>query len=79
MAAHKPMLTDLSRRLLAQVSLGISHEPFTPRLREIALPQHRALAEAIIASEEDEAAAIAGEHFRITERALRGAVEKATD
>jgi GntR family transcriptional regulator, transcriptional repressor for pyruvate dehydrogenase complex len=78
-ATHNPMLTDLSRQLLAQVSLGVSHEPFTPRLREIALPQHHALVEAIVASNADAAAAIAGEHFRITEHALRGAVEKAAD
>jgi GntR family transcriptional repressor for pyruvate dehydrogenase complex len=78
-ATHNPMLADLSRQLLAQVSLGVSHEPFTPRLREIALPQHRALVEAIVASDADAAAAIAGEHFRITEHALRGAVEKASD
>jgi GntR family transcriptional regulator, transcriptional repressor for pyruvate dehydrogenase complex len=77
-ATHNPMLTDLSRQLLAQVSLGVSHEPFTPRLREIALPQHHSLVEAILASDADAAAAIAREHFRITEHALRGAVEKAT-
>ncbi len=78
-ATHNPMLTDLSRQLLAQVSLGVSHEPVTPRLREIALPQHRALVEAIVAGRADAAAAVAHDHFRITEHALRGAVEKATD
>jgi DNA-binding FadR family transcriptional regulator len=78
-ATHNPMLSDLSRQLLAQVSLGVSHEPFTPRLREIALPQHRALVEAIVAGRADAAAAVAHDHFRITEHALRGAVDKATD
>lgn len=77
-AAHNPLLVDLSRQLLAQVSLGISHEPFTPALREMALPQHRALVDAITASDPDTAAHIAGEHFRITEHALRHAVDKAT-
>ncbi|MBB2934288.1 DNA-binding FadR family transcriptional regulator [Amycolatopsis bartoniae] len=76
-AAHNPSLADLSRQLLAQVSLGITHEPFTPALRDMALPQHRALVEAITKSDPDKAAAIAGEHFRITEHALRHAVDRA--
>ncbi|SFI94411.1 DNA-binding transcriptional regulator, FadR family [Amycolatopsis sacchari] len=76
-AAHNPPLADLSRQLLAQVSLGISHEPFTPELREMALPQHRALVEAITNSDPDAAAAVAREHFRITEHALRHAVDRA--
>jgi GntR family transcriptional regulator, transcriptional repressor for pyruvate dehydrogenase complex len=77
-ATHNPMLTDLSRQLLAQVSLGISHEPFTPGMRETALPQHRTLVEAILAGDADTAAEIAREHFRITEHALRSAVDKAS-
>jgi DNA-binding FadR family transcriptional regulator len=64
---------------LAQVSLGISHEPFTPELRERALPHHRALAEAVIAGEPDVAAHIARDHFRITEDALRTAVQRAEE
>ncbi len=78
-ATHNPLLAGLSRQLLAQVSLGISHEPFTPALREMALPQHRALVNAIIGNDAGEAAKIAGEHFRITEHALRSAVDKASD
>jgi DNA-binding FadR family transcriptional regulator len=62
-AAHNPLLTDLSRQLLTQVSLGISHEPFTARLRQLALPQHRALVEAVIGSDPDTADAIARTHF----------------
>lgn len=76
-ATHNPLLADLGRQLLAQVSLGVSHEPFTPRSRELAIPQHRALVEAITTSDPDTAATIAGEHFRITEHALRHAVDKA--
>lgn len=77
-AAHNPLLADLSRQLLAQVSLGISHEPFTPALREMALPQHRALVDAVTAGNGETAAHLAGEHFRITEVALRRAVDKAS-
>lgn len=76
-AAHNSLLADFSRHLLAQVSLGISHEPYTPELKEMAVPQHRALVEAVVAGDPDRAAAIAGEHFRITEHALRDAVDKA--
>ena len=76
-AAHNPSLAALSRQLLAQVSLGISHEPFTPQLRDRALPHHRALADAVTGGDPETAAHIARDHFRITEDALRGAVERA--
>jgi GntR family transcriptional regulator, transcriptional repressor for pyruvate dehydrogenase complex len=78
-AAHNSSLAELSRQLLAQVSLGISHEPFTPALRDRAVPHHRALADAVIGGDPDTAAAIAREHFRITEDALREAVERAEE
>jgi len=78
-AAHNPSLAALSRQLLAQVSLGISHEPFTPELRDRALPHHLGLADAIAAGNPDVAAEIARDHFRITEDALRGVVERAEE
>ena len=76
-AAHNASLAELSRQLLAQVSLGISHEPFTPELKNRALPHHRALADAVTGSDPDTAAEIARDHFRITEDALREVVERA--
>ena len=78
-AAHNSSLAELSRQLLAQVSLGISHEPFTPELKNRALPHHRALARAIAEGEPDTAAEIARDHFRITEDALREAVDRAEE
>jgi GntR family transcriptional regulator, transcriptional repressor for pyruvate dehydrogenase complex len=78
-AAHNPSLAALSRQLLAQVSLGMSHEPFTPELRDRALPDHRALARAIASGAADEAAELARGHFRITEDALRVAVDRAEE
>jgi len=78
-AAHNPSLAALSRELLAQVSLGISHEPFTPQLRDRALPHHRALADAITSGNPHTAAEIARDHFRITEDALREAVQRAEE
>lgn len=76
-AAHNASLAALSRQLLAQVSLGISHEPFTPQLRDRALPHHRALAEAVTGGNPEAAAHVARDHFRITEDALRTAVQRA--
>jgi DNA-binding FadR family transcriptional regulator len=76
-AAHNPPLAALSRQLLAQVSLGMSHEPFTPELRDRALPDHRALADAVTSGAADKAAEVARDHFRITEDALREAVDRA--
>ncbi|HWG22961.1 FadR/GntR family transcriptional regulator [Actinospica sp.] len=78
-AAHNPSLAALSRQLLAQVSLGISHEPFTPELRDRALPHHRALAAAVTGGDPDTAAHIARDHFRITEDAIRTAVDRAEE
>jgi GntR family transcriptional repressor for pyruvate dehydrogenase complex len=75
-ATHNASLAALSRQLLAQVSLGISHEPFNPELRERALAHHRALAAAVIGGEPDAAAHIARDHFRITEDAIRSAVNR---
>ena len=78
-AAHNPSLSALSRQLLAQVSLGMSHEPFTPELRDRAIPDHRALARAVTSGAADEAAEVARGHFRITEDALREAVDRAAE
>lgn len=78
-AAHNRTLAALSRQLLAQVSLGISHEPFTPELRDRALPHHRALADAVTGGDPDTAAHIARDHFRITEDAIRAAVDRAEE
>ena len=78
-AAHNASLAELSRQLLAEVSLGISHEPFSPELKARALPHHRALARAVTAGDPDTAAELARDHFRITEDALREAVERAEE
>ncbi|HVW43430.1 MAG TPA: FCD domain-containing protein [Amycolatopsis sp.] len=70
-AAHNPLLGDLSRQLLTRVSLCLSREPFPPALWEMALPQHRALVEAVTSGEPDKAASVARDHFRLLEQALR--------
>lgn len=70
-ATHNARLVRLHQLLLSEVSLGVSEEPYTWEIYEEAKPHHRALAEAVIGGDQDRAARIAGEHFAITERALR--------
>jgi|SRR3954452_12905061 GntR family transcriptional repressor for pyruvate dehydrogenase complex len=70
-ATHNARLVRLHQLLLSEVSLGVSEEPYTWEIYEEARPHHRALAEAVIGGDEQRAADIAGEHFAITENALR--------
>ena len=61
----------MSREIRAQVSLGFRAEPYSPAIRARAIEQHVELARAIAGQRADEAAAIAREHFLLTESALR--------
>jgi GntR family transcriptional repressor for pyruvate dehydrogenase complex len=70
-ATRNARLVRLHQLLLSEVSLGVSAEPYTWEIYEEARPHHRALAEAIIEGDRERAAHIAGEHFVITENALR--------
>jgi GntR family transcriptional regulator, transcriptional repressor for pyruvate dehydrogenase complex len=70
-ATHNDYLAALSRQIRAQVTLGFGAEPYTAAIREQAILHHGALVEAIAATEGERAAAIAREHFRLTEDALR--------
>jgi GntR family transcriptional regulator, transcriptional repressor for pyruvate dehydrogenase complex len=64
-------LAALSRQIRVQVSLGFSSEPYTPAIRKRAIADHRRLVEAIAAARPEEAEKVAGEHFLLTEDALR--------
>lgn len=75
-ATHNTHLIQLSRRLLSEVSLGFSAEPYTQELYERAHPQHHALITAVLDGEPGEAARIAADHFTITEDALRDLVAR---
>jgi len=70
-ATHNSQLAELSLRLQQEVALGFHGEPYTSRVRERAVAQHAGLADAVIARRPDEAAALAQEHFRLTEELLR--------
>lgn len=74
-AAHNSQLQELSRQLLARVNLGMPREPFARADYDRALPQHRELVAAILASDAERAAAVAREHFAITEDRVRAALD----
>jgi GntR family transcriptional regulator, transcriptional repressor for pyruvate dehydrogenase complex len=75
-ATQNPYLANLSRRIREQVSLGFSSEPYSAEIRRTAIGQHHALVEAIAARDAERSATVAAEHFQLTERALRGLVER---
>ncbi|CAN5131752.1 FCD domain-containing protein [soil metagenome] len=70
-ATQNSQLADLSLRIRRDVSLGFEAEPFNPEVRARAIPQHSALAKAIIDSDAELAAHLAGEHFLLTAETLR--------
>jgi GntR family transcriptional regulator, transcriptional repressor for pyruvate dehydrogenase complex len=70
-ATHNPRLVELSVQIRREVSLGFDAEPYTPEVRQRALRQHPALADAVIAGDLGAAALLAAEHFSLTEGMLR--------
>ncbi len=69
-------LAALSRQIRLQVSLGFSAEPYTHAIRQRAIADHRLLVEAVAAADAEAAERIAGEHFLLTEDALRRLARK---
>lgn len=65
-AAANPYLFELSRQLLASVTTGLPIEPYSDAGYRRALPEHRALATAVIEGRPYDAERIALAHFRIT-------------
>ncbi|MER6628277.1 FCD domain-containing protein [Streptomyces sp. NPDC000987] len=70
-ATHNSRLVALHRRLLSEVSLGVSMEPYTWDLYEQSRPGHHALVTAVCEGDAARAADIAHHHFGITEDVLR--------
>ena len=70
-ATHNPYLVDLSRQIRLDISLGFGAEPYSTLIRTRAIHEHGDLAEAVIAGDGAHAAALASEHFAITESVLR--------
>jgi GntR family transcriptional repressor for pyruvate dehydrogenase complex len=78
-AAKNPRLIKLREDLLAEVSIGFSVEPFTPAGYAQALPEHRAIAEAVVDGDPVAAARIGSQHFGNTEDELRDVLRRATE
>ena len=70
-ATHNPHLTSLSLSIRHDISFGFEAEPYSPEVRGRALHQHPILAQAVIDGNPDQAAALAAEHFSLTESMLR--------
>ena len=75
-ATQNPYLAELSLQARRQVSLGFGSEPYSPRVRSRALDQHPRLAEAVIEGDAERAAALAQEHFSLTESMVRDLVAR---
>jgi DNA-binding FadR family transcriptional regulator len=75
-ATHNPVLVSLSTQIRSRVSLNLGAEPYTEQVRHKAAHQHEELTEAIDAGDADRAAAIAAEHFVLTEKMIRDLVRR---
>ena len=78
-ATQNPYLVDLSDRVRHAVSLGFQAEPYSQAIREQAIIEHSALAEAVIDGDPERAGEIAARHFGITEERLRALLARASD
>lgn len=78
LAAQNPLLLSLSQQLRTAVSLDLGAEPYSDEARRAAIEHHRQLSDAVIMGRADEAAAIAAEHFAMSERLIRELIERAS-
>jgi GntR family transcriptional regulator, transcriptional repressor for pyruvate dehydrogenase complex len=76
-ATHNPMLVGLLMQFRSAVSLNLGAEPYTKKVRDEAVVQHTALADAIEARDGDLAARIAADHTQLTEKLMRNLVRRA--
>lgn len=78
-AAKNARLIALREELLSEVSIGFSVEPFTPAGYARALPDHRELAEAVVAGDSVAAGRMGSKHFENTENELRDVLRRAVE
>ncbi len=76
-AANNPRLLLLRDQLLTEVSIGFAVEPFTPSVYARALPQHQALAEAVMSGDVEGARTLGAQHFTLTEGEMRAILQRA--
>lgn len=65
-ATANPHLARLSRQLVGATTLGFAADPYSPRLHNRALDQHRDLVAAVADKDSDAAARLARTHFQVT-------------
>jgi DNA-binding GntR family transcriptional regulator len=70
-AAGNPLLTELSRDLLARTSVGFRLEPYRTEVFARAVREHTDLVEAIVAGDVESAGRVARQHFAMSAEALR--------
>lgn len=76
-ATHNPQLVAISTDLRAKITLNLGAEPYSDEARHTAIGQHAELVTAIAEGRGDDAAAIAAQHFTISENLIRKLVDRA--
>lgn len=76
-ATNNPILVGLSVDLRTRITLNLGAEPYSDEVRRIAIGQHRQLVNAIDEGRAEDAAALAAEHFTLSERLMRELVARA--
>lgn len=75
-ATNNPQMAQLSRDLLARVTLGLPIEPYDKRVFRRALKEHAELVQAIIEGRVDDAGHAARRHFSMSTRTLRAVISR---
>lgn len=78
-ATGNHILQAISLDLRARISLNLGAEPYTDEVRRVAITEHTDLVAAIRNRDTDAAGAIAGRHFRLSERLIRELAARAGD
>lgn len=76
-ATQNSILVETSVELRARISLNLGAEPYTDEVRLKAVEQHRQLVDAVTGHRPGDAAAIAADHFTLSEGLIRGLVQRA--
>lgn len=77
-AAKNPLLTQLSARLTAEVTLGFGSEPYQEEFFERALAEHRELVGHVVRGETEAAGRTAQAHFAMTLEAMYAGLRRAS-
>lgn len=75
-ATGNPQVASLTQGLLATITVGLPIEPYSRDVFDLALAEHTALVDAVVAGDVDRAGTVAQVHFTMTARALRGVLRR---